>query len=188
MTPRSRGLRLTARALELRMRAIRLLVLDLDGVLTDGRVLIDAGGRERRTFHGDDRDGIGLLRRGGVRVVALASRVTKAVPAYARFLRIDGVLLGGGDGLGSVERHCRRHRLALAQVGYVGHDVLDLPLLTAAGLAVVVADAASQAERVAHLVTARRGGEGVAREIGERVLRAQGKWGSTLGERWRRWD
>jgi 3-deoxy-D-manno-octulosonate 8-phosphate phosphatase (KDO 8-P phosphatase) len=178
----------TARAVELRMRAIRVLVVDLDGVLTDGRVLIDAGGRERRTFHGDDRDAIRLLGRSGIRVLALASRVTKRAPAYARVLRIDGELLGGGEGLASVERYCRRRRLGLEQVAYVGHDVIELPLISAVGLAVVVADAAPHAQRLAHVVTARRGGAGVVREIGERVLRAQGKWASTLGETWRRWD
>jgi 3-deoxy-D-manno-octulosonate 8-phosphate phosphatase (KDO 8-P phosphatase) len=188
MTARSRGRRGTARAVELRMRAIRLLVVDLDGVLTDGRVLIDAGGRERRTLHGDDRDGVGLLTRSGMRVLALAPKVTTGVPACARFLRIPGVILGGGEGLRSVERYCRRRGLELAQVAYVGHDVLELPLLSAVGLAVVVADGAPQAQRLAHVVTARPGGAGVVREVGERLLRAQGKWASTLGERWRRWD
>jgi 3-deoxy-D-manno-octulosonate 8-phosphate phosphatase (KDO 8-P phosphatase) len=180
--------RLTARAVELRMRAIRLLVLDLDGVLTDGRVLLDAGGRERRTFHGDDRDGIGLLVRSGMQVVVLAARVTTGLPGYARYLQVASVLRGGGEGLTSVERYCARRRLTLDQVAYVGHDVLELPLLMAVGLALVVADGSPHAQRAAHLRTTKSGGAGVVREVGERLLRAQGRWASTLGETWRRWD
>ena len=180
--------RVTAREVEIRARNIRAVVLDVDGVLTDGRIVIDARGRESRTFHERDRVGIGLLVRAGIYVVVMAGRRTSALPAYARNLRVTTVLPGAGEGLMSVQRFCRRRRLDLDAVAYVGHDVLGLPFLAAVGLAIAVADGADHAKRDAHWVTTRSGGEGVAREVGERILRAQGKWASTIGETWRRWD
>jgi YrbI family 3-deoxy-D-manno-octulosonate 8-phosphate phosphatase len=178
----------TAREVDLRARAVRVLALDVDGVLTDGRVVLDVRGREARVFHESDRAGIGLLVRAGIFVVALAARPTRTPPAYARALRVTTVLEGAGEGLGSVRRFCRRRRLALPAVAYVGHDVFDLPLLGAVGLAVTVADGVDHAKRDSHWVTTRNGGGGVVREVAERILRAQGKWASTIGETWRHWD
>jgi len=187
MVVRPPSRRATARDVELRARKIRVVVLDVDGVLTDGRIVLDARGRESRTFHERDRAGIGLLVRAGIDVVVLAARRTSVVPAYARNLRVTAVLQGAGEGLVSVRRFCRRRRLDLDTVAYVGHDVLDLPLLAAVGLAISVADGADHMKRDAHWVTSRPGGEGVVREVGERILRAQGKWASSIGETWRRW-
>lgn len=185
---RPAGRRPSAREVELRARKIRVVALDVDGVLTDGRIVIDGRGREARTFHEADRTGIGLMLRARIHVVLLASRRPSGVPAYARHLRVTAVLAGAGEGLASVERFCRRRRLGLDGVAYVGHDVLDLPLLAAAGLAIAVADAAGPAKGDADWITARAGGGGVAREVGERILRAQGKWASTIGATWRRWE
>lgn len=185
---RSSNRRAPARDAELRARDIRVVALDVDGVLTDGRIVLDARGREARAFHEADRTGIGLLIRAGILVVALAARRTTGRPAYARNLRLTAVLSGGGEGLASVGRFCRRRRLDLDTVAYVGHDVLELPLLAAVGLAVTVADGADHAKRESHWVTTRAGGGGAVREVSERILRAQGKWASTVGETWRQWD
>jgi len=176
------------RSVDLRARRVRVVVVDVDGVLTDGRIVVDARGREARSFHGADQAGIGLLVRAGIPVLALVARPSRALPAFARTLAVTAVVRGGGQGLASVERWCRRRRLALDVVGYVGHDVLELPLLAASGLAIAVADGAEHARRAAHWVTARARGNGVVREVAERVLRAQGKWASTIGETWRRWE
>lgn len=176
------------RAVDLRARSVRLVVIDVDGVLTDGRILVDTRGREARSFHAADLAGIGLLVRAGIPVVALMARPKRTMPAFARHLRVTAVLEGFGRGLVAVERYCRRRRFGLEGVAYVGHDVLELPLLGAAGLAIAVADGAEHARRQAHWVTGRSGGEGVLREVAERILRAQGKWASTVGETWRSWD
>jgi YrbI family 3-deoxy-D-manno-octulosonate 8-phosphate phosphatase len=163
-------------------------VLDVDGVLTDGRVLIDARGRELRTFHSRDRTGIGLLTRAGVRVVVLVARTVRTVPSFARKLGVTATVADGGDAVGAVRRFAARRRVGLDGVAYVGHDVLGVPLLAAVGLAVGVADAAIHAKRAAHWVTSGAGGSGILREVAERILRAQGRWASTIGETWRRWD
>jgi len=163
-------------------------MVDLDGVLTDGRVAIDARGRESRVFHDDDRVAIGLLARSGIDVVALATRRTQVRPAYARNLGLAAVVRGGGRGHEALRGVCRRHGLEMAAVAYAGHDVLELPLMAAVGLAITVADGSVLVKRRAHVVTRRSGGAGALREIAETVLRAQGKWASTIGGLWRRWD
>lgn len=176
------------RAVDLRARRVRVVVLDVDGVLTDGRVVVDARGREARSFHTADQAGIGLLSRAGIPVVGLIAGPRRGMPAFGRSLRLAALLEGAGRGLDSVGRWCRRRRIPLEAVAYLGHDVLELPLLAAAGLGITVADGASHARRAAHWVTANAGGDGVVREVAERILRAQGKWASTIGETWRRWD
>lgn len=176
------------RAIDVRARAARLIVVDLDGVLTDGRVLLDARGREARVFHAADRSAIALLGRAGIAVVALAARRPRARPAWARSLGLSAVLGAGGRGLDAVRRYCRQRRLGLDAVCYVGSDVLELPLSEAVGLAISVGNAPHQLKRASHWVLAAVGGGGALREVGERVLRVQGKWASTIGELWRRWD
>jgi 3-deoxy-D-manno-octulosonate 8-phosphate phosphatase (KDO 8-P phosphatase) len=177
-----------ASEIEVRARKVQILVLDVDGVLTDGRFTIDARGRETRTFHAADRAGIALLRRAGIEVLALVARRPRTLPAYARTLQLTTVVSGAGRGLASVTRYCRRRGLDLAAVAYVGHDVLELPLLGAVGLAISPADGRDQTRRATRWVVHRPAGAGVVREIAERILRAQGKWASTIGEIWRQWD
>jgi 3-deoxy-D-manno-octulosonate 8-phosphate phosphatase (KDO 8-P phosphatase) len=174
--------------ISLRARLIRVLAFDVDGVLTDGRVSIDTAGREARVFHDADRAGIALLRRAGIDVLALAPQRTRAVPAYVRKLQLTGLLAGAGQGQSPMRRFCRREGLDLETVAYVGHDVLELPLLSAVGLAVSVADGFDRVKRQAHWVTTCAGGNGAVREVAEIILRAQGKWASTIGEMWRRWE
>jgi 3-deoxy-D-manno-octulosonate 8-phosphate phosphatase (KDO 8-P phosphatase) len=176
------------RAVDLRARRVRVVVVDVDGVLTDGRVVVDGRGREARSFHATDRTAIGLLARAGIPVVGLVAGPRRGMPAFGRWLRLAAVLEGSGRGLESVGRWCRRRRIPLEAVAYLGHDVLELPLLAAAGLGIAVAGGPSHARRAAHWVTANAQGDAVVREVAERILRAQGKWASTMGETWRRWD
>jgi len=173
-----------AREVELRARRIRIVACDLDGVLTDGRILRDARGRELRAFHVDDGIGAALLTRAGIRLLLLSAGPV----AHGRKLGADTITTTAGQGLVAVDRWCRRRRLPLAAVAYVGRDVLELPLLAAVGLSVAVANASPEVKRRAHWVTRASGGTGVLREVVERVLRSQGRWGSTLGETWRQWD
>lgn len=176
------------RSFDLRARRIRLVVVDLDGVLTDGRITVDPAGREGRTFHAADRVGVATLRRAGLEVALLAHGRTRGVAAFARALGISVVLAGSGEGLVTVQRFGRRRRIGLDAVAYVGRDDLEMPLLEAVGVAVAVADASAGVREIAHWTTRAAGGSGAVREVSERILRAQGRWASTLGEIWRRWD
>lgn len=129
-----------------------------------------------------------MLRRAGIAVVAVAGGPPRARPSWARSLGLVAVLGGDGRGVDGVRRYCVRRRIGLDAVAYVGHDLLELPLTEAVGLAISVADGAHQLARASHWVLRTAGGAGALREVAERILRSQGKWASTIGEIWRRWE
>jgi 3-deoxy-D-manno-octulosonate 8-phosphate phosphatase (KDO 8-P phosphatase) len=164
-----------------RARRVRLVLLDVDGVLAADRIVIDPSGRELRAFSRRDATGVALLLRAGIHVALLAER-RAAVTRLARMLAVSAVVERATTGVSAARRLCRRWRLAPAEMAYVGDDVLDQPLLAFAGLAVTVADGAAGLRRHVHWTTRTPGGAGAVREVAELVLRAQGKWASILGE------
>jgi 3-deoxy-D-manno-octulosonate 8-phosphate phosphatase (KDO 8-P phosphatase) len=179
--PASAAPRRTAE-LAARARRVRLVLLDVDGVLTDGTVLVDARGRELRAFATRDADGIALLLRAGIRVAILSRRSVAGLARRARALALSAVVQGSDDKLAAARRLCRRWRLGLAEACAVSDDCLDEPLLASVGLAVGVAGGASGLARHLHWRTGAAGGAGVAYEVAEVLLRAQGRWASVLGD------
>ena len=165
-----------------RARRIRLLLLDVDGVLTDGRILLDHRGRELRAFNVRDGHGIALLLRAGIRVALLSARRSAAVTRWARELEVSAVVQGATSSLAAARRLWRRWHLAPEEVAFVGNELLDQPLFATVGLAVAVADGAAGLERHVHWTTAAPGGAGAAREVAELLLRVQGRWASILGD------
>ena len=128
-TPAVRRTRAAAdRRVDVLARAVRVVVVDLDGVLSNGRVSLDAHGRESRTFHAADLSAIPILRRAGIAVLALAARRPRALPRWASAIGLAAVLGPQGQGVDAVRRHCARRRRGLDAVAYVARDVLDLPL------------------------------------------------------------
>ena len=165
-----------------RARRVRLVILDVDGVLTDGRILLDDRGRELKAFHVRDGYGIALLLGAGIRVAFLSQRRSAAVARRGRELGLSAVVQGARNKLVAARRLARRWRLELEEIAFIGDDLPDLPLLDAAGLAVTVADAAAGLARHVHWVTRAAGGAGAVREVAELVLRAQGRWASAVGD------
>ena len=159
-----------------RARRVKLLLFDVDGVLTDGRLLIDGEGRESKQYH--IRDGAGLVwaRQAGLLTGFLSARVSASTTVRAKQLGISIVRQGAEDKLQAFRDILLEHRLSEAETAYMGDDVLDLPVLETAGLAAAPADAAPEVLQRAHWVSDRRGGDGAARDLIERVLRAQGAW------------
>lgn len=155
---------------------IRLLVLDVDGVMTDGRILLDERGEEIKAFH--VRDGYGLKRimAAGVEVVIITGRTSGAVVQRARELGIDEVHQGVEDKGALLDALMRERGLKETHVCSMGDDVPDLPLLERAGLAVAVADAVVEVRDAAALITKQRGGCGAVREICEFILEAKALW------------
>ena len=166
----------------MRARRVRLVLLAADGVVTDGRVILDPRGRELVLFHARDGYGITLLLNAGLRVAIVSPRRSAAVAQRARELRVSAVVHGVHHTLTAARRLCRRWRLGLDEVAYVGDDLFDQPLLASVGLAIAVAGAATGLERHVDWMTRHAGGAGAVREVAELVLRAQGKWASTLGD------
>jgi len=158
-----------------RLARVKILLCDVDGVLTDGAVWM-GGDVEMKRF--DIRDGLGivLLRRCGLKVGWISARPSPATRARAEDLKIDFLHQDKGPKTGAVENILAQTGLGWADVCFIGDDVVDLGALRRAGLAVAPADGITEAKALAHHVTQARGGHGAVREIVEMILKAQGHW------------
>lgn len=157
-------------------KKIRLLLLDVDGVLTDGRIILDDRGVETKQFHVRDGQGIALLMRAGVEVGFITGRSSKVVSYRAKELGLRLVQQGVQDKLGAYARIKAKARLSDEQIAYVGDDIIDLPILRQAGLAVAVRDGWSGLAAFVDFVTKAGGGNGAVREVADLLLQAQRKW------------
>jgi len=162
------------------LESIRALICDVDGVLTDGSILLAEDGTEIKRFNSQDGAGIALFVRSGYQVAFLTGRESGAVAKRARELGVQHVRQGAGDKVPPYEEIRAAMGLADAQVCYVGDDLPDLPVMRRVGVAVAVADARPEVRAAAHLVTRAPGGRGAVREVIERILTAQGKWASIV--------
>lgn len=157
-----------------RAAAIRLLVLDVDGVLTDGRLYFGAAGEALKVFDVRDGHGIRMLQRAGVEIAILSARNSEIVAVRARELGIARVLQGQADKAHSFRWLLTQSRLVAEQAGFVGDDLPDLPVLRVAGFAATVADARDEVKAAAHFIAPHAGGRAAVRAIAEFVLRAKG--------------
>ena len=165
-----------AEALAARCRNLRLLLCDVDGVLTDGTVLLLPDGGEAKAFHIRDGLGIVLARRAGLRFGLLSGRTSDAVTRRAAELGIDIVRQGVSDKPKALREIVAAEGIAPAQVAYMGDDVNDLGVMTEVGLSAAPADAPLEVRAQAYMVTDARGGRGCLREFVEAILRARGEW------------
>jgi len=154
--------------------------MDVDGVLTDGRMTLSERGDELKTFNTRDGIAVALARRAGLRTAIVTGERTTIARVRGEKLGVEKIVLGARRKGETVEALLEAFGLASAAAAFVGDDLLDIPGLERVGLAVAVADAAPEVKSVAHLVTRARGGGGAIREVVEFVLRAQGVWSSTV--------
>jgi 3-deoxy-D-manno-octulosonate 8-phosphate phosphatase (KDO 8-P phosphatase) len=159
-----------------RAAAISLVLFDVDGVLTDGKILLHADGSESKQFDIKDGTAIVWAQRLGLTVGFLSARVSAATSQRARQLGVTLLHQGVASKLDTYHQILDDLRIVDSQVAYMGDDVLDLAVLSRAGLAAAPADAAPDVRARVHWSSAARGGDGAARELIELVLRAQGKW------------
>jgi 3-deoxy-D-manno-octulosonate 8-phosphate phosphatase (KDO 8-P phosphatase) len=159
---------------------VRLLLFDVDGVLTDGSILLRADGSETKRFHVRDGAGLVFARRAGLLTGMLSARTAAATAARGAQLDVTVVVQGAGDKLAAYERILRDHGLSDEQVAFMGDDLPDLPVLARAGLTAAPADAVEEVRLRVDWVSAARGGCGAARQLVELVLRAQGRWDGVL--------
>ena len=167
-------------SVEKRAARIRLVLFDVDGVLTDGRVVLHGDGRESKQFH--IRDGIVMVwaQRVGLQVGLLSARLSATTTERAAQLGITLVHQGVASKLETYDQIVRTLRLDDSAIAYMGDDILDLPVLARVGLAAAPADAADDVRARVHWIANARGGAGAARELIELILRAQGLWESVL--------
>jgi 3-deoxy-D-manno-octulosonate 8-phosphate phosphatase (KDO 8-P phosphatase) len=164
------------REIERRAARIRLLLMDCDGVLTDGRITLVGDGDEEKSFHTRDGHGLVLLHRAGLRSGIISGRTSSLVERRARELGMAYVKQGTWDKIKEFEEVLREAEVEDAEVAFIGDDVTDIPLMQRAELAVAVADATDETRRAAHYVTQLPGGFGAVREVCELILKAQGHW------------
>jgi 3-deoxy-D-manno-octulosonate 8-phosphate phosphatase (KDO 8-P phosphatase) len=169
-----------AAQVETRARGIRLILFDVDGVLTDGKLLLHGDGTESKQFDIKDGTAIVWAQRCGLTVGLLSARSSASTTQRAAQLGITLVHQGVASKLETFDRIIKEHGLDAEQVAYMGDDVLDLPVLSRAGLATAPSDAADEVRARVHWVSRARGGDGAARDLVERILRAQNKWDELL--------
>jgi len=161
---------------------VKLLILDVDGVLTDGRIIINDQGEESKHFNAKDGHGLRMLMQAGVEVALISGRRSGAAEFRARDLGITEVHMGVKDKSGVCAALVQRKKLAKAEICCIGDDLPDLPLFEHAGIAIAVADAVPEIRAAAAFSTKRKGGKGAVREICEAILKSKGQWPYWIGK------
>ena len=166
--------------IERRAARVKLLLMDCDGVLTDGRITLLENGDEQKSFHTRDGHGIVLLHRAGLSSGIISGRTSSLVERRARELGMRYVRQGTWDKVKDFDELLAEAGVTDHEVAFVGDDVTDIPLMQRSSLAVAVADAAPETRAAAHYVTQLPGGHGAVREVTELILKAQGRWSELL--------
>ncbi|BCR05492.1 haloacid dehalogenase [Desulfuromonas versatilis] len=159
-----------------RLEPIKLLLLDVDGVMTDGRIIYDANGVETKAFDVKDGHGLKLIQRVGIRVGIITGRESTVVNRRAEELGIEILYQGAKDKLVPYREILETLGIGDREVAYVGDDVVDLPILRRVGFAATVADAVEEVKSCVHYVTSRPGGRGAVRELCDLILKQTGRW------------
>lgn len=157
-------------------RDIKLLILDVDGVLTDGSIILDNGNNEYKAFHVRDGHGIRMLIHAGIKVAIITGRYSKVVERRAHELGITDVFQKCLKKKATYAQLLKQHALKDHEVAYVGDDIIDAPIMAVVGLPIAVVDAADEAKKYALMITKNRGGRGAVREITDFILKAKGLW------------
>jgi 3-deoxy-D-manno-octulosonate 8-phosphate phosphatase (KDO 8-P phosphatase) len=161
---------------------IKLVILDVDGVLTDGSIILDNEGNEFKSFHVRDGHGIKMLIRVGIIVAMITGRHSKVVERRAHELGITEIYQRCFDKRVAYRHLIEKYSVDSGEVVYIGDDIVDLPLLQGAGFTVAVADAAEEAKNAAMMVTKNGGGRGAVREVCDFLLKAKGLWEGMIDE------
>ncbi len=159
---------------------IKLLFLDVDGVLTDGRVTFNAQGEEFKSFHVKDGQGLKMLMRAGVEVIIVSGRRSPALVHRTNELGIAGLFQGVADKKALCRRLRKEKGLSRHQVAGMGDDLPDLAMFSESGFCIAVADSAEEVRGAADLITKNKGGHGAVREACEWIMKCQGKWDDVL--------
>lgn len=153
-----------------------MVIMDVDGVLTDGRIVLGSGGEELKFFHVQDGLATSLAQRGGLKLAIISARISKVTSRRAEELKIKDVYQIRDGKLRAYEEIKRKYNLQDEEIAYIGDDLHDLPLLKRVGLGVAVRNGRREVKKVAHYLTRNPGGKGAVREVIDLILKLQGKW------------
>ena len=163
-------------SVEKRASHIKLLLMDCDGVLTDGRLWLLENGDEHKSFDTHDGLGLSLLHRAGLKSGIISGRWSQAVTRRASELGIEFVRQGDPHKIEAFEQVLGQAGVGENEVAFVGDDLTDIPIMQRAELAIAVSNAVEEARSIAHYVTQAKGGHGAVREVVELILKSQGRW------------
>jgi 3-deoxy-D-manno-octulosonate 8-phosphate phosphatase (KDO 8-P phosphatase) len=163
-----------------RAKQIRMVIFDVDGVLTDGSLFLGDDGQEYKAFNSRDGHGMTMLRQTGVKLAVITGRSSEVVRIRMQSLGVEHVYQGRRDKVPAYEELKRVSELADEQIAYVGDDVVDLPVMCQVGLSIAVADAHPLLQQHAHWHTRSPGGRGAGREVCEFIMEAQGSLGTMM--------
>jgi 3-deoxy-D-manno-octulosonate 8-phosphate phosphatase (KDO 8-P phosphatase) len=169
-----------SQALAEKIRSVKLVVFDVDGVLTDGRIIFSNSGEETKLFDVKDGHGIKLLMRSGIDVAIITARESEVVRRRARDLGITHVFQGMKDKKMALDELVRASGINPGAMAYMGDDIIDLPVLKRVVFSAAVADAVAEVRERVDFVARRPGGRGAAREFAELILKVQGKWDEVM--------
>lgn len=161
-----------------RAQKVKMLILDIDGVMTDGRIIYDGRGNELKCFNVLDGMGFALLNQTEIKVALITAKASGAVLRRARDIGAVEVKQNAIDKIKAYNQILKKYKLTDKEICFIGDDLIDLPVMRRSGFAVAVANACSEVKKVAHYITRKEGGKGAVREVIEIILRAQNKWRS----------
>jgi len=159
-----------------RAKRVKVLILDIDGVMTDGHIIYSIYGDELKFFDVQDGFGITLLNRAGIKSVIITAKKSRIVKLRARDMNVAKAYQGHHDKLIPFNRALRKFRVKPEEVCFIGDDLIDLPILKRVGFAVAVPNAVEEVKEHAHHITSKAGGHGAVRELCDLLLKSQGKW------------
>jgi 3-deoxy-D-manno-octulosonate 8-phosphate phosphatase (KDO 8-P phosphatase) len=163
-----------------KIKKIKLLILDVDGIMTNGEIILDDDGKETKVFNVQDGYGIVLFQRAGHKTAILSARSTGAVNARAKDLKIDKVCQDAQPKIKAYTKLLSDLKLKDEQACFIGDDLTDIEVLRKVGVSVSVPNAVTEVKQIVDHVTKREGGQGAVREVIELILKTQGKWPDIL--------
>jgi 3-deoxy-D-manno-octulosonate 8-phosphate phosphatase (KDO 8-P phosphatase) len=159
-----------------KLKKIKLLLLDVDGVLTDGRIIYDSKGRDSKFFDVHDGLGVYLLYNAGIKTILITAKGSQAIRPRARDMRVEAVFENISPKTAVLDKILQKYQLDAEELCFVGDDLVDLCLMKKVGFAVAVFNACPEIKQASNYITIREGGRGAVREVAELILKAQGKW------------
>ena len=166
--------------LKARFRKVKLLILDVDGVLTDGRIIYDSSGKDSKFFDVHDGLGVYVLHKFGINTVIITAKKSKTIPPRSKDMRVAEVFADIFPKTKVLGKIIKKYQVAIDEICFVGDDLVDLSLMRKIGLPIAPANASPDIKEAAAYVTDCRGGRGAVREVAELILKSQGKWKDVL--------
>jgi 3-deoxy-D-manno-octulosonate 8-phosphate phosphatase (KDO 8-P phosphatase) len=166
--------------MEERLKKIKILLLDVDGVLTDGRIIYDSKGRDSKFFDVHDGLGVYVLSKAGIKTIIVTAKSSGTIKPRARDMRVAEVFADVSPKSAILDKILKKYNVTKDEVCFVGDDLVDLGLMKVVGFPIAVFNACPEIKQVASYITIKHGGRGAVREVAELILKSQGKWEDAL--------